>query len=243
MPSFTRKLSDLYNEGFNFGLTPEDYPIFDESYRDRLNDKILKHYWNYEIGQETESMFRFSLNRKMNEIMPLYNQIYQTEFFRLQNQIDPLQTVNLSDVVNVTGSNTANKDSSGNATNTSGTKGRVVGQETPQVLLSPDEDYASSAQNSVSQVTSETDQTGTETETGSTTADTTHTAKGSQGLAGEIIAVYRAALLNVDMMVIAELGTLFMQIWDNGDEYTKHSSVGGIGFGTLGFGFGYGSIL
>lgn len=30
-----------------------DYPIFDETYRETLNDKIIRHYFMYEIGAET----------------------------------------------------------------------------------------------------------------------------------------------------------------------------------------------
>ena len=35
-----------------------DYPIFDEAYRQTLNDKIIRHYWVYEIGSETVEIGR-----------------------------------------------------------------------------------------------------------------------------------------------------------------------------------------
>lgn len=54
----------------------EKYPIFDESYRNVLNTKILKHYFFYEIGTETKGQFLFYLNEKMNLIMPYYNKLY-----------------------------------------------------------------------------------------------------------------------------------------------------------------------
>lgn len=55
-----------------------NYPIFDESYREVLETKIIKHFYLREIGTETVGVFKFLLNRKMNEIMPLYNQYYES---------------------------------------------------------------------------------------------------------------------------------------------------------------------
>ena len=53
-----------------------DYPIFDESYRNVLNHKILKHYYTREIGMETVGLWKLKLNTKMNEIMPYFNERY-----------------------------------------------------------------------------------------------------------------------------------------------------------------------
>lgn len=74
-----RRLTEL---GYDFGLN--DYPIFDESYRNVLNRKIIEHFWFREIGYETIHMFLFALNRKMREIMPLYNQRYKSELLNLE---------------------------------------------------------------------------------------------------------------------------------------------------------------
>lgn len=254
MPTFTRKLSELIQEDFDFGLTDIDYPLYDESYRQKLNDKILKHYWNYEIGQETESMFRFALNRKMNEIMPLYNQLYLSA----QLEIDPLLTMKYSDIVNatdhITGNTTANgtingtngETVSGNTSSESDSKARNVTSDTPQMLLSPNEDYASGASNSVSNVTA----TGT---TSSTTAGTNdvastdasnrvddRTSNNTRNLLGfnipptDLLLKFRATFLNIDMLVIDELQTLFMQVWDNGDEF---SASEGLMYGVTPFGW------
>lgn len=223
MPTFTRKLSELINEGFNFGLTDLDYPIYDETYRSNLNDKILKHYWNYEIGQETESMFRFSLNRKMNEIMPYYNQLYKSE----QLEIDPLLSMKYSDIVDLTdhltGSADTNASNTANTTSNTSSKARTVNSDTPQVLLSPNEDYASSANNSVSEADVTADNTGTNTESNTRQDDrTTNTNRNLLGFnipPTDLLLKFRATFLNIDMMVINDLETLFMQVWDNGDEY------------------------
>lgn len=57
----------------------EDYPIFDEAYRAELNKKILRHYYFREIGLETYGLWKEFLNRRMEEIMPYYNQLYASE--------------------------------------------------------------------------------------------------------------------------------------------------------------------
>lgn len=68
-----------------------DYPIFDEVYRESLNQRILEHYDEQEIGIESPIRFVFALRRKMHEVMPKYNKLYESE--RLV--IDPLNTVNM----------------------------------------------------------------------------------------------------------------------------------------------------
>lgn len=57
----------------------DSYPIFDESYRQTLNDKIIEHYYFREIGFETSAQFAFFLRRTMNEHMPYFNKLYLSE--------------------------------------------------------------------------------------------------------------------------------------------------------------------
>lgn len=80
------ELRDLIVNGYPLNL--DSYPIFDEQYRAVLNDKIIRHFYFREIGLETPEKFAFFLNRKMNEIMPYYNQVYESELI----SYDPLFT-------------------------------------------------------------------------------------------------------------------------------------------------------
>ena len=57
----------------------EDYPIFDDLYRQTLNDKIIRAYYFREIGFETIGQFAWQMRRTMFEIMPYYNQLYKSE--------------------------------------------------------------------------------------------------------------------------------------------------------------------
>jgi hypothetical protein len=79
-----KTIAELVAESFDFGL--EAYPIYDETYRDGLNAKILNHYNRYEIGEENPAIFKEFLNLTMVEIMPYYNQLYTSAALT----IDPL---------------------------------------------------------------------------------------------------------------------------------------------------------
>ncbi len=60
------------------------WPIFDEDYRLPLEIKILKHYYTREIGAETPGLWTLWLDATMNEIMPLYNQLYKSELIKIE---------------------------------------------------------------------------------------------------------------------------------------------------------------
>jgi hypothetical protein len=256
MPIFTMSVSDLVEDGFEFGLGPLDYPIFDETYRPQLNRIIIDHYMNYEIGQETESMFRFALNRKMREIMPYYNQRFESA----RITFDPMVTMSYTDNGVVTGhetgttsgtddtttSDTNNVTTSGtttaNTTNSTDSLSRTVASDTPQTMLQGDEDYASSASDSHSTGaatgTNTTSTTGTQdtTESGTINGTTTgtderdrnasndRTVKGYNANPSELINAYRSTLININMEIVYELRTLFMQLWDNSDSYSREGS-------------------
>lgn len=54
------------------------YPIYDASYKPVLETKIINHFYFREIGAETAAQFKFMLARTLNEIMPAYNQLYES---------------------------------------------------------------------------------------------------------------------------------------------------------------------
>lgn len=86
---------------FNF-----DYPIFDEEYKSVLETKIIKHFYLREIGCETLGEWKLMLDRRMNEIMPYYNQLYKSEllefnpFYNVERAVDK-NKINNSDKVSV----------------------------------------------------------------------------------------------------------------------------------------------
>lgn len=198
--------------GFRLGLS--DYPIYDLAYRDSLNRKIVNHYYNREIGLETISMFQFNLRRKMFEIMPYYNQLYKST----QIIFDPLATFDLATVRNGTATESGNQTgtTSSNANGTSGS--RVVNSDTPQTQLSEDESYASSGTDSNSATASSAANTTTGVSSQNESRNEASTTKGFQGSAADLLMKFRDTLLNIDMMIVAELNELFMGVWDNSEE-------------------------
>ena len=221
MPSFTLELwrmIEMKPEAMELDewLGLNEYPIFEANYREKLNKKICDHFMYQEIGHETVEQFRFSMRRKMNEIMPLYNQLYEST--RLQ--FDPLSTVDIT-----TTSNAEQKqNSSGSSVNETvgdvDSTAKNVASAFPQVMLGGNKDYATSGadSNSQSKTTGKTEDVST-AENDATQSSSSST-KGYQGSVSQLLLQHRAAMLNVDMLVIRELDDLFMMIWNNGDEYS-----------------------
>lgn len=219
----------------NYDLCLKDYPIFDESYREQLNNKIIQHYYFREIGFETEALFKNRLNQKMNEIMPYYNQMYESSKLK----IDPLSTIDLEEVFSrkskTTGEGTSSTSGTGNNTNNFNSTdttdyGKISkfsdiaqAQTTPNEILN--DKYLTSAtvddgqdkNTNTGTNTSQTESTtsGTSTDERNLDEDTTLTRKGNNGTASEseLLNMYRETFLNIDMMIIDDLDELFLGIW------------------------------
>ena len=103
-----------------------DFPIFDENYRTTLETKIIRHYYTREIGLETYGLWKLKLQTKLNEIMPYYNKLYQSELYTY----NPLYDVDMTTthVGRRTGENTNIEKRNSERTN-SGTS-KNVGDET-----------------------------------------------------------------------------------------------------------------
>lgn len=212
-------------------LALDKYPLFTDNkirtgpnaipdYRPFLNGKIFDHFMNREIGSESIGVWRLSMRRKMNEIMPFYNQYYLST----QIPIEPIRTTDLATNNNMTDTQVANQTSNNTSNSSATSAARSVSSDTPQTMLSGNEDYASAATDSNGENT--TTGTGNQVSDGTTT-DTvsgTSTVIGYQGAASDLLMRYRDSFINVDMMVINELEELFMQVWDNGDSFTNNSN-------------------
>ena len=74
----------------------ENFPIFDEEYRLPLEKKIIRHFYTREICAETVGLWKLWLNNRMNEIMPYYNQLYQSALLEFDPLHDTDYTVNHS---------------------------------------------------------------------------------------------------------------------------------------------------
>lgn len=236
---------------FNF-----QWPIFDESYRNVLETKILKHYYTREIGLETYGLWKLKLDTKLNEIMPYYNQLYKSALL----EFNPLYDVDITR--NHTGKKTGTEALKGNVdingqvlvdnhgnvnttddttvANTTTSENIDKFSATPQGAIDNlrNEKYLTNARmvndtNTSNGTTMGKTDTSTDSTTDTTTNTTTttnnsttinntedylETVKGKQGTQSyaSLIMEFRETFLNIDMMVIEDLGELFMNIWTGG---------------------------
>lgn len=96
-------------------------PFFDEDYRSVLCSKILKHYYMREICCETVGIWTLWMNTRLEEIMPYYNQLYESA----KIEFNPMYDVDLTrkHERNINGTNEEN----GTRTETSGVNRTLEG--------------------------------------------------------------------------------------------------------------------
>ena len=155
-----------------------DFPIFDESYREILCRKILKHYYTREICEESVGLWKLRLDTRMNEIMPYYNQLYKSELL----EFNPLYDTNLTRTSQRQGESTgsdeysSNKDITGNSvtdTTNSGTNKSTTNETSEGAVNGSSE--ATSNVASEGSVTVTNKNAGTTTNESTTTSNKTNT--------------------------------------------------------------------
>ena len=218
-----------------------DFPIFDESYRTVLETKILRHFYTREICCETVALWKLYLCDKMNMIMPYYNQLYKSELLEfnplydvditrerdVSGSEDKDNTVTETDKQNSTTNNnqTGEYSDSSNSTNmnlySDTPQGAINNVENGDYLTNITKDTNSGSSNGNNTVTNRGESTfdGNRNVKGNETIATTEKylekVSGKQGNVSysELILKYRQTFLNIDLMVISELETLFMGVW------------------------------
>ena len=204
MAKYTITIKTLIDNNFNFKM--DSYPIFDENYRNTLNQNILYHYYENEIGFETASLFRFYLNQKLNEIMPYYNELYKVQKKLIDENL-LLNNVNLTETLH--GSNKTETSS----TSQSLSNGKNLYQDTPQGQISQtDIDKQTWATNLTLNKNKIEDESNA---TGNGTNEYLKTIIGNNGgkFNIDVLNDIKNNLLNIDMMIINDLNELFMQIF------------------------------
>lgn len=210
MSKYTTTIKNLIDNNFDFQL--DSYPIFDESYRETLNNNILNHYYENEIGFETASLFRFYLKQKLNEIMPYYNSLYE-----VQNQFlkAPLNNVDITETFER--NSTSNNTSSSKSTNNGESNNKNVFLDTPQGGLYKgdinDSNYATNVtwdKNNTNNVIND-----NTSSSGKGTEDYIKHIIGNNGnkYSIDVLQQIKQNLMNIDLMIINDLNELFMQIF------------------------------
>lgn len=211
MAKYTVTIKTLMDNKFDFGL--KSYPIFDESYRETLNNNILMHYYENEIGFETAGLFKVYLNQKMFEIMPYYNELYKVQKKILEN--DVTNNVNLTETFKRdTSTNTSSKSAS---TSSGISKSKNVEQATPQGSLKEENIDNYSYASNITMDKNDTSNSVNDSATGESSGNENYikTIIGNNGSKYnvDILEQLKNNLMNIDLMIINELNELFMQIY------------------------------
>lgn len=102
------KIKDLAKAGrstiFNF-----DYPLTSNITKEKFETMILNHYLQRRIGFETVTAFRIQLDVKLNEIMPLYNKMFDA--------LENWEIFNDGEVTTRTGTDNRTSQSTNNTSN------------------------------------------------------------------------------------------------------------------------------
>lgn len=108
-------------------VLPIKYPIFDENYRYVLNKKILTHFFTREICEETYGLWLLRMEERMDEIMPYYNKLYNSELADIKPffNIDITKERSKDEDKNIQGSSSNNysKNNGGTSNTSYGEKG------------------------------------------------------------------------------------------------------------------------
>ena len=233
LSKYTTELRYILESNFDLGMN--EYEIISEEYRVKLNKKILEHFYFHEIGFETVARFKHYLNSTLNEIMPKYNKIIQSELL----EVNPLlsferrTTSNATEGVNnntirtseISGKQTLN--SSTGSTDTSQNDESETFYDTPSGSLGDIEssNYATNltSRNNSGGNSSETTGESTNTNSDEVNENITGTSEvlkenvivenGFEIPLADLLEKYRNSLINVDLLVIHDLKDLFMQIY------------------------------
>ncbi len=211
MSKYTTTIKNLIDNNFDFEL--DSYPIFDENYRSTLNQNILYHYYENEIGFETASLFRFYLKQKLNEIMPYYNELYKAQLHLLST--DLFNNVNLTETLERNTSSNATSNSTSNNTGTN--NGKNVFLDTPQGGTYKgdidDTDYATNVTFNKNTTNNSISDNSSSNGTGVETYIKTIVGNNGNKYNVDILSQIKNSIMNIDLMIINDLNDLFMQIF------------------------------
>lgn len=204
MAHYTTTIRTLIDNNFDFEL--DEYPIFDETYRNTLNQNILNHYYNDEIGFETASLFRFHLKARLNEIMPYYNNLYTIQKKILENAGSGL---NFREIISRETSGESQSTSTNNSQSSGNSKNLF--QDTPQGRISQasinNQEWATNV--TMNQNSNSNDSTIEDESTTSGSEDVTRTTNLDIDTFNRVMENIR----NIDLQIINNLNDLFMGIY------------------------------
>lgn len=189
--------------------------LFDTDYASVLYPKILKHYYFDEIAHETAAHFIFRLNTKLDEILPYYNQLYNSALL----EFNPFYDVDVHTVGNREDNNTDDRTRTDNLAQHAETENWNLNSDTPQSSIAEISLTGNIYLSDASKGTGQADTTNTGTQKNAAVihnlnkyAEHVYGKRGGASYAA-LLKEFRETFLNTDMMLIEELRSLFMQVY------------------------------
>lgn len=193
---------------FNF-----EYPIFDEKYKSVIETKILKHYYTREIGFESVGLWLLKLETKLNEVMPYFNKLYNSEllefnpFYDVDVKTTSKRTTNTNSITKAEDKTNVDNDS----------VDRILYSDTPQGSLKnvENETYLTNATKTLSEATTNSTSNSNSENNVNNLDDYIDNVIGKRG--GEsfskMLMEFRETFINIDLLVIDALSDLFMNVY------------------------------
>lgn len=212
MANYTLELRQI-SESRNLKVFDFDYPFYDEEHRKEFEDKFINYYFFHEIGVETIGRFKHNLKTKLQEIMPYYNQLYQTELeskdinFMLNKDLKETFIREIDNTNNMTG------DSINKVNGTDNTDYKESNIANGNASLSTD------SLTSINQNNNNFNNTNSSNSNvlnkGNEKEETTLISQGNIGItsSAELLQKWRDVIINIDQMIIRECRDLFMSIY------------------------------
>ena len=195
------KISDLAKTGrgmfFDF-----DYPLANGINKEDFESMILNHFLMRRIGYETVTAFKIALNVKLNEIMPLYNKLFES--------IENWNIFNDGETITRTTSDNGISSSINNTTTTSNTTSDRRYSNTPENKLSDIRDGSYVSEYNYDQDGSTGSSNGTSNVTNNNTTNETINRTSSDKM--QLYSEFLQNRQNLYTMIFRDLDPLFYQL-------------------------------
>lgn len=184
--------------------------------KEKLAQKIIDHYYVYEIGYETPALFRHQVMAQMRELMEEYLPL----IYSASIKYDPLVNVDFTETFKQTQKGTGSSTGTANSKSNSDGSNLTINSDTPQGQISKakilEGKYASSTiANELDSSTQDTSETKSDSKSDSQT-EYSRTQKGNSGVsatAQKMVAQYRDNIRAFDREIINKLAPNFMGIF------------------------------
>ena len=203
LPKFGREMFFDFDYPLASGINKEDFEVM-----------ILNHFLMRRIGYETVTSFKIALNVKLNEIMPLYNKLFES--IENWNIFNDGEIVNRNTIDNNTSSNSNSSINSNTSSGTTNTTSDRRFSDTPENKLTEvrDGEYISEYSYDQDSGTASNTSNTTSSNNGSSSSNTA-TSENITRTPGNKMELYTEFLKNrqnIYTMIFKDLDPLFYQI-------------------------------